>query len=110
MDLRRLERRCIESYGEEIGMRLFDAMKKVARNDFCVATGWDNHGVSISRQCSQRGTLCSFSDNYSLLIFPTGHSIPIKDLTYSRIEKHLKKYGPIGNYSHCGVDNNRKRV
>lgn len=104
MDTKSLERRCIKLYGNINGRLLFAAMIAVHNKDFCVATGWNNHEMSVSRSCDAPGKIFKISEDYKQIIMPNGETKRIIDLTYSDIEGFLPtKYGK-GEQRHCELD------
>ena len=76
MDIDGLKRKCMDTFDRKAGLALHTAMMRVARMDFCVATSWDAHEVSVSRSCNSRGRVLRFSDDYEHLVMPGGGMIP----------------------------------
>lgn len=70
MDLVLLKAKCRIFYGNSAGSKLFNAMKKIADKNFCVATGWDERELSISRGCNYRGTIFKLTRDYEHIIMP----------------------------------------
>jgi hypothetical protein len=103
MDRKNLETRCKTLHGEKVGKRLFDAMMEIANKDFCVATAWNDHQVSIAKTCAYRGNIFEFTPNYDSLVLTDEEIIPLTELTYHKVSKHLpdKSYG---HRKHCESD------
>tara|TARA_Y100000310_G_C20604940_1_gene775027 strand:+ start:684 stop:995 length:312 start_codon:yes stop_codon:yes gene_type:complete len=95
-------------YGKEVGKRLSDAMKKIGRKDFCVATSWSEHEISISRSCIYRGRIFKLTSDYNSLMMPDGEIREIDSLTYLDISKYLPKSPKIRGgkhiHRHCFSD------
>ncbi|MCX8159238.1 MAG: hypothetical protein N3D20_03035 [Candidatus Pacearchaeota archaeon] len=105
MNIETLEKKCIESYGEELGKKLFEFMKKIHGMDFCVATGWGPNEISISRSCMCIGRIFKIGGDYETLILPNGEEMRIDNIGYEDIEKFLPRggYGRM-EQTHCEID------
>ena len=104
MDKKALERRCLDKFGRITGRKLFNAMIKIHEADFCVATAWDEHQVSIAISCRKRGILFELTPDYQELIMPDGTKLPIDKLEYTAINKYLPENIIAGEIEHCYFD------
>lgn len=71
MNKQTLKDRCIGFYGAN-GNRLYEVMMQLHEKDFCVATGFDDHSVSLSRSCSKVGRVFRLSEDYKHVVMPRG--------------------------------------
>lgn len=82
-------------------------MKRVARIDFCIATGWSENEISIARSCSCAGQTFKVSEDYSTIIAPDGTEIEVRNARYQDTAQHLPQ-APRLKYEirnrHCAVD------
>ena len=95
-----LEQVCISRF-PETGKKLFEAMKKVKNADFCVATSWGDHEIRIAKSCDYRGTIFSFTEDYSALILPNDTTALIDQLNYTLISSYLPKKYRKGEERNC---------
>jgi hypothetical protein len=107
MDRENLENKCIKLFEEENGRKLFRAIVEIANKDFCVATAWNDHQVSIAKTCSYRGKIFELTPDYKSLILNGDEIIPLEELSYQRIERHLAKKS-YGHLKHCEFDLSKK--
>src|SRR3989344_3821345 len=107
-NLKRLDLKCVELYGLQKGVELFEAMKKIRDMDFCVATSWDVNEVSIARSCYYQGRIFKFAGNHRYLIMPYQDVELIDELSYSNIEQFLPKQH--SKQANCALDVNKKSL
>ena len=103
MNLRNLEAVCKRKFGVKASA-IFGAMREIANIDFCVATGWNADEVSISRECTSRGVIFNFKDNYKTIVSPDGTEIKISEATHNDIANYLKRTRYEEGWTHCSVD------
>lgn len=105
MDKQALKQRCQELYGAA-GERLYAAMMALHEKDFCVATAWDDHSVSLARSCSRVGRVFRLSEDYQHVFMPQGRLKSIESLSYVDLALWLPKTNhPSETHSHCSFDN-----
>jgi len=105
MNQKTLERRCINLYSRKRGKSLFGAMSKIAKKDFCVATGWESDEVSISISCNKRGRIFGLTPDYQSIVLPGGGEYTLEEVGYLEIARYLKRNTnlPKGEL-HCDID------
>jgi hypothetical protein len=108
MNIKNLERKCVNSFGQKKGDMLFQAMQQLSRKKFCVATGWEPDEVSLSYSCLIRGQIFKLTPDYKSIILPDGEIIEIKCLSYRDLLDYLPKTKFNDNYRHCFVDGERE--
>jgi len=105
MDAEKLKVKCGDIFGKAVGGVLYEAMMKVHNIDFCVATSWDDHEVSVSLSCPNRGRVFRFSDDYKHLVMPSGGMRSIESLSYRDVAQYLPRTSGLGDgHEHCGCD------
>src|SRR3989344_1000359 len=107
-NLKRLDLKCVELYGLQKGVELFEAMKKIRDMDFCVATSWDANEVSIARSCYYQGRVFKFVGDHRYLIMPYQDVELIDELSYSDIAQFLPKQ--YGKHPNCALDISEKNL
>lgn len=104
MTSKSLREKCISSFGNINGNRIYEVMTIIANRDYCVATGWDDHQVSIAKSCLFRGRVFKITDDYGGLILPENKIVKISEISYSDINGYLPKSPFRGLEKHCGLD------
>lgn len=99
-----LELRCIDLFGDEKGEILYEAIRRVAYLDFCVATAWTQDQMSIARACNARGRIFKLTPDCKSLILPDSKIISTKTLRPLHILHYLPKINKYAEQKHCYLD------
>ena len=104
MNLETLKPICKRRFGDAKGSKLYEVMRKLSEKDFCVATGWTDHQVSLSTSCNTRGKIFHLSEDYQEIILPNGKRRNIDDTRYVTFFKYLPRCRFNKGWTHCGAD------
>lgn len=101
-----LENKCREKFGDERSRLLYESMRAIAKKDFCVATGWTDHEISISKSCLHRGKIFVLSEDYQSIVVPGFDiTVPITKLAYKDFCTYLPLIGlQTGFPTHHTID------
>ncbi|MBS3079765.1 hypothetical protein J4218_06600 [Candidatus Pacearchaeota archaeon] len=106
-----LRTKCLASFGQEEGERLFGVMEVIRQKDFCVATAWTSFQVSIAKTCGHSGVIFQIQSDYRTISAPDGTFIDVETAKYEDIDVHLPKYtlrmDIAKRRAHCSFDNDR---